>query len=114
MVTDKNGTLDQIDPSTNTVWQEVLIAAGSYNPLFSEGIVWITGVESSVLTAVDAATGKVLASVAVGPKPRFLTAGGVLPGPLIKAEPSAELREKQKSDRHDSSRHTRCGWRHLL
>ena len=32
--------------------------------------------ESSVLTAVDAASGKVLESVAVGPKPRFLAAGG--------------------------------------
>jgi YVTN family beta-propeller protein len=30
---------------------------------------------SSVLTAVDAATGKVLESVPVGPKPRFLTVG---------------------------------------
>jgi virginiamycin B lyase len=39
-------------------------------------MVWITGVESRVLTAVEAATGKVLESVPVGPEPRFLTAGG--------------------------------------
>jgi virginiamycin B lyase len=76
MVTDKNGTLDRIDPSTNTVRQKISIFPGSYNPLFSNGIVWITGAESNMLTAVDAASGKVLESVPVGPKPRFLTAGG--------------------------------------
>ncbi|MGC2769017.1 MAG: hypothetical protein WB607_26190, partial [Candidatus Acidiferrum sp.] len=31
---------------------------------------------SNVLTVVDTATGKVLESVAVGPKPRFLSSGG--------------------------------------
>ena len=76
MVTDKNGTLNRIDPSTNRVRQRISIPPGSYNPIFSNGIVWITGVESSVLTAVDASTGEVLESVAVGPKPRFLAAGG--------------------------------------
>jgi virginiamycin B lyase len=76
MVTDKNGTLNRIDPSTNGVRQRISIPPGSYNPVFSNGIVWITGVESSVLTAVDADSGKVLESVAVGLKPRFLAAGG--------------------------------------
>jgi YVTN family beta-propeller protein len=76
MVTDKNGTLNRIDPSTNSVRQRISIPPGSYNPVFSNGIVWITGVESSVLAAVDADSGKVLESVAVGLKPRFLAAGG--------------------------------------
>jgi len=76
MVTDKNGTLNRIDPSTNTVRQKISIRPGSYNPLFSKGIVWITGLESNTLTAVNAASGEVLESVPVGPKPRFLTAGG--------------------------------------
>lgn len=75
MVTGKNGTLNRIDPSTNSVRQKISIPSGSYNPFFSNGIVWVTGVESSVLTAVDASTGKVLESVCVGPKPRFLTSG---------------------------------------
>jgi streptogramin lyase len=77
MATDKDGTLTRIDPSVNNVRQKISIASGSYNPLFSNGIVWVTGVESNVLTAVDAVTGKVLESVSVGPKPRFLTSGGV-------------------------------------
>jgi virginiamycin B lyase len=76
LVTDKNGTLSRIDPSTNSVRQKVSIPPGSYNPIFSDGIVWITGVEKGVLTAVDASTGSVLDSMPVGPTPRFLTAGG--------------------------------------
>jgi hypothetical protein len=75
MVTDKNGTLLRIDPSTNTVRQKISIPPGSFNPLFSDGIVWITGVERNVLTAVDAVSGKLLELIPVGPKPRFLTAG---------------------------------------
>ena len=49
---------------------------------FSNGIVWITGVESGVLTAVDVMTGKVLESVSAGPKPRFLADGGGSVGTL--------------------------------
>lgn len=75
LVTDKNGALSRIDPSTNTIRKKISIPPGSFNPIFSGGIIWITGVETSVLTAVDAATGTVLESLAVGPKPRFLAAG---------------------------------------
>ena len=67
MVTDKNGTLSRIDPTTNTVRQKISIPPGSYNPLFSDGIVWITGFDTNVLVAVDASTGGVLASIPVGP-----------------------------------------------
>jgi YVTN family beta-propeller protein len=76
MVTDKKGTLTRIDPSTNSARQRITIPVGSYNPLFSDGIVWITGVESDVLVPIDASTGGVLASIPVGSTPRFLTAGG--------------------------------------
>jgi streptogramin lyase len=75
LVSDSKGTLSRVDPTTNTVRQKIAIPAGSYNPIFSDGVVWISGVESSVLTAVDAVTGEVLASIPAGPKPRFLTAG---------------------------------------
>ena len=76
MVTDKNGMLSRIDPATNTVRQKISIPPGTYNPLFSDGVVWITGFDSNVLVAVDASMGGVLASIPVGPKPRFLSAGG--------------------------------------
>ena len=76
VVSNKNGTLIRVDPSTNSVRERILIPPGSFNPVFSGGRVWITGIEGNILTAVDASSGKVLESVPVGPKPRFLTAGG--------------------------------------
>jgi virginiamycin B lyase len=77
MVTDKEGTtLSRINPATNTVSQKISIPAGSYNPLSSGNMVWITGFARNVLTAVDASSGKVLAAIPVGSKPRFLTSGG--------------------------------------
>jgi virginiamycin B lyase len=75
LVTDQNGTLVRIDPSTNNVRQKISIPPGSYNPIFSDGIVWVTGIEKNVLTAIDANSGKVLESIPVGPRPRFVTAG---------------------------------------
>jgi virginiamycin B lyase len=76
IVTDENGTLTRVNPKTNAVQQKISIPSGSFNPLFSEDIIWITGVDRNVLTAVDAATGELLDSIPVGPNPRFLTAGG--------------------------------------
>ena len=74
LVTDAVGTLSRIDPATNSVRQKIQIEAGSFNPIFSDGIVWVSGFERNVLTAVDAGTGELQATVAVGPKPRFLVA----------------------------------------
>jgi streptogramin lyase len=67
IVTDKKGTLSRIDPTTGAVRQKISIPPGSYNPLFSDGIIWVTGFDSSFLTAVDALTGEVLVSLPVGP-----------------------------------------------
>ncbi len=77
MVTDKGGTtLSRINPTTESVRQQISIPAGSYNPLYCDNVVWVTGFDRSVLTAIDATNGEVLASIPVGPKPRFLTSGG--------------------------------------
>jgi len=77
MVTDKDGTtLSRLDPATNAVGQRIAIPAGSFNPLASGDTVWITGHDKDLLTAVDATSGQVLASIPVGPKPRFLASGG--------------------------------------
>jgi virginiamycin B lyase len=75
LISDENGTLLRIDPRSNTIRQKIAIPPFSFNPLHSEGIVWVTGNKSSVLTPVDAKTGDVLPSILVGPNPRFLTAG---------------------------------------
>jgi virginiamycin B lyase len=81
IVTDDAGTLVRIDPVTNKVRQTISISPGSYNPVFDAstsegGTVWITGGITNVVTAVDASSGAVLATVPVGPKPRFLAVGG--------------------------------------
>lgn len=39
IVTDKKGTLTRIDPTTGAVRQKISIPPGSYNPLFSDGII---------------------------------------------------------------------------
>jgi virginiamycin B lyase len=75
IVTDKNGTLSRIDPETNKVRQTISVPPGSFNPLFADGIIWVTGFETNSVTAVDASTGSVLGTIAVGAKPRFLTTG---------------------------------------
>ena len=73
---DEHGTLLRIDPTTNTVRQKIMVPAGSFNPHFADGLVWVTGFESNVVTVVDAVTGAIVDTIAVGPNPRFLTAGG--------------------------------------
>jgi virginiamycin B lyase len=76
LVTGKDGTLARIDPVTNTLRAKIALPAGSYNPLFSGGMLWITGNASNVVTAVDPVSGAVIGSTPVHPGPRFLTSGG--------------------------------------
>ena len=75
LVTNKSGSLVRIDPDTGTVQAMLQIAAGSYNPHYSEGIVWVSQAEGSRLTGVDTASLRVSALLATGPNPRFLTSG---------------------------------------
>jgi len=76
LVVDKKGSLARIDPQTGSIRQTVHIPAGSYNPKFVDGAVWVTRAEGAEATAVDATSGKVIASAKTGPQPRFLAAGG--------------------------------------
>jgi len=57
------------------VRQTVPVAPGSDDPRFADGVVWLSGHDAGVVTAVDAMSGKVLARVPVGEGPRFLTPG---------------------------------------
>jgi len=72
---DARGTLGRLDPKTGRLRQTISLAAGSFNPLFAAGVVWVTGFDTGQLSAVDAATGELLGATAVGPHPRFLIAG---------------------------------------
>jgi streptogramin lyase len=75
MVIDKHGSLARIDPTSGAIVQTVHVPAGSYNPYFSNGHIWVTRVVGAEVTSVDANTGAVVAHRATGRHPRFLTAG---------------------------------------
>jgi streptogramin lyase len=71
----REGVLARIDPDRNRIRQTVAIAQGSFNPLYSGQVVWVTGGTTNTVIAVDARSGQVIATIAIGSKPRFLTAG---------------------------------------
>ena len=75
MVTDKQGALARIDPATGAVLGVTKLPPGSYNPVFSDGRVWVSRAEGAELTVVDAQTFQIVGHAATGPGPRFLTAG---------------------------------------
>src|SRR5262249_23919892 len=75
LVTDKQGSLARIDPDTGAVRQVITLPAGSYNPRFHAGWIWVTRAEGDELTAIDAATGTVLGTTKPDPGPRFLSPG---------------------------------------
>jgi streptogramin lyase len=76
MIVDKKGSMARIDPANGSIVDTVHLKPGSYNPVFSEGRIWVTRASGAELTIVDATTAKVLGHVPVGRHPRFLTAGG--------------------------------------
>jgi streptogramin lyase len=86
LMVDKSGTLAGIDPETGTVRRRVKIPAGSYNPYFSEGTVWVTHQEGAEITGIGASSARPSEmpgemqgvnaprrSIRTGPHPRFLT-----------------------------------------
>jgi streptogramin lyase len=75
LVTDKEGSLARIDPDTGAVRQVIRVPAGSYNPRFYAGRVWVTRADGAEITAIDATSGAVLGTTRTGPGPRFLTSG---------------------------------------
>jgi virginiamycin B lyase len=75
LVTDANGALTRLDPLNGAVRQTVQLDAGSFNPLYHDGVVWISRAGGASVTAVDAATGAIIGTEATGPGPRFLAAG---------------------------------------
>jgi virginiamycin B lyase len=76
LITDKHGSLVRIDPDSGSILQTTHVPSGSYNPVFSDGRIWVTRAAGSEVTSVDATTGKVLQHYATGRHPRFVTAGG--------------------------------------
>ena len=75
LVMDQQGTLARIDPAAGSIRQTVKLRAGSCNPHYSQGVIWVTNAGGAELTAVAAADGTILSTIQTGPRPRFLTAG---------------------------------------
>ena len=75
LIITKLGELARINPADGTILDTFRVAAGSYNPTFSNGTIWVSRAEGAELTGIDALTGKVSARVATGPNPRFLAVG---------------------------------------
>ena len=72
---DKLGGLARIDPASGAILATFHVPPGSFNPVFSDNIVWITHANGADVTGIDASSGKVNATVNTGPHPRFLSAG---------------------------------------
>jgi len=75
LVIDGRSTLARIDPDTLRIRQRIVLPAVSINPLFSDGLLWITRSTGAEVTVVDADRGTIVGAVGTGPKPRFLDAG---------------------------------------
>ena len=71
----KPATLVRISPATNAITARFALPSESANPLFADGFVWVSSFGHDALLKVDPASGRVISTIAVGPKPRFLTAG---------------------------------------
>jgi YVTN family beta-propeller protein len=76
MVSGKNGPLLRIDPGSGKIRQRIALPAGSYNPTRIDREIWVTSVESNLVSCVDAESGAVLGHVPTGPRPRFSTGNG--------------------------------------
>jgi len=75
LVTNKDGLLLRIDPKTNSVRQKIQLSPGAFNPMYSDGTIWVTNIEKGTVTALNAHSGEVRKEDRVGERPRFLTAG---------------------------------------
>lgn len=70
----RSHSLVRIDPSNGSVRPVARLPAGSFNPYFSAGRIWVTRAKGAEISSVDAASGMV-ARVPTGRNPRFLTVG---------------------------------------
>ena len=75
LVVDTTGAVARISPVTQAVREIVRVPAGSFNPLYHDGRIWVSQADGAQVTILDAIKGSVIAAVPTGPHPRFLTAG---------------------------------------
>ncbi len=66
MVTDPKGTLSRIDPATNQVAAEIVVAPGSVACVYAEGAVWTLNQGDGTVSRVDMKTRKLVTNIDVG------------------------------------------------
>jgi virginiamycin B lyase len=74
LIVDRSGDLARIEPTSGKTLRTYRVPAGSCNPRFSNGTIWVSHAEGADLTGLNTMTGKIT-TIATGPNPRFLTAG---------------------------------------
>jgi len=75
MLTDAQGTLLSVDPTSNRIVARIPTAPGSFVPAAGAGAVWVTSTAGNLLCRVDPHSREVVARIDVGPSPRFLAVG---------------------------------------
>lgn len=75
MAIDDGATLGRIDPLSGNVQHGIKVPAGSYNPLFHDGLVWMTQTGGECVSVVEPEANAVIATIGTGPSPRFIGAG---------------------------------------
>jgi virginiamycin B lyase len=77
MLTDGGQTLLRIDPATNRAVANLMMPKGSCVVVLGEDqAIWVVSTDTGQLLRVDPQTNLITDRVAVGPRPRFTTAGG--------------------------------------
>ncbi len=75
LVIDKKSTLAKIDPTGLRIIQTVTLPRGSLNPVYANGLIWVTRSTGAEVTIIDPEKTAVIGTVHTGPKPRFADAG---------------------------------------
>ena len=76
LLSDSSGILLRIDPLKMTVQKRIKVKPYSYCAAFSNHTVWVSNYAENSVQKIDTRTNFVTATIPVGSKPRFLTAGG--------------------------------------
>jgi hypothetical protein len=75
MLTDAQGTLLCVDPTSNRIVAQIPTAPGSFVPAAGAGALWVTSTAENLLCRADPRSRQVVARIDVGASPRFLAVG---------------------------------------
>lgn len=76
LLSDSSGILLRIDPVKMTIQKRIKVKPHSYCAVFSSHFIWVSNYADNSVQKIDTRMNSVIATIAVGLNPRFLTAGG--------------------------------------